>query len=76
MKCDLGHDHPPMEVVGATENPTQPWGPRPYHCPDCFYITKQGAELELAQGRQGLISTKTRLDAIAWTRRQLDRLDA
>ena len=43
MKCDLGHDHPPMEVVGATENPTQPWGPRPYHCPDCFYVRKQGA---------------------------------
>jgi hypothetical protein len=43
MKCDLGHDHPPMEVVGATENPTQPWGPRPYHCPDCFYVTKPGA---------------------------------
>ena len=43
MKCDLGHDHPPMQVVGATENPTQPWGPRPYHCPHCFYVTKQGA---------------------------------
>jgi hypothetical protein len=42
MKCDLGHDHPPMKVVGATENPTQPWGPRPYHCQDCFYVTKQG----------------------------------
>jgi hypothetical protein len=43
MTCNLGHDHPPVKVVGATENPMQPWGPRPYHCPDCFYVTKQGA---------------------------------
>jgi hypothetical protein len=33
-------------------------------------------ELELAQARQGLISAKARLAAIAGTRRQLDRLDA
>jgi hypothetical protein len=35
MKCDLGRDHPPIQVVGATENPTQPWGP-PLPLPGLF----------------------------------------
>ena len=35
MRCYFGHDHPPEKLVAATWNPTQPWGPRPYHCPTC-----------------------------------------
>jgi hypothetical protein len=30
----------PMKVVAATFNPTEPWGIRPYHRPDCSYVTK------------------------------------
>jgi len=31
-----------MRVVAATKNPTQPHGRRPYHRPQCFYVTKEG----------------------------------
>jgi methylphosphotriester-DNA--protein-cysteine methyltransferase len=31
-----------MQVVAATRNPTEPWGRRPYHRPDCSEVTKQG----------------------------------
>jgi hypothetical protein len=34
MKCNLGHEHPPMVVKAATDNPTNQ--PRPYHCADCY----------------------------------------
>ena len=48
MKCDLGQDHPPTEVVGATENPTQPWGPRrPYHCPGLLLRNEATSGLRL-----------------------------
>jgi len=40
--CKFGHAHPPSKIVAATENPTQPWGPRPYHCPDCSEVKKHG----------------------------------
>ena len=26
------------KVVAATYNPTRPWGPRPYHRPECPYV--------------------------------------
>jgi hypothetical protein len=41
-RCKFGHAHPPTQVVAATENPTQPSGPRPYHCPDCSEVSKYG----------------------------------
>ena len=31
-----------MRVVAATKNPTEPWGRRPYHRPDCREVTKPG----------------------------------
>jgi hypothetical protein len=31
-----------MKVVAATRNPTEPWGIRPYHRPECWYVTKAG----------------------------------
>jgi len=36
MKCNLGHEHPPMVVKAATDNPTNQ--PRPFHCPDCYQV--------------------------------------
>jgi hypothetical protein len=38
MRCNNGHDHPPMHVVGSTYNETNQ--PRPYHCPDCWQANK------------------------------------
>ena len=35
MRCKFNHSHPPEPLKAATGNPTQPWGPRPYHCPEC-----------------------------------------
>jgi len=26
------------KVLAATLNPSQPWGPRPYHRPGCYYV--------------------------------------
>jgi hypothetical protein len=41
--CKYGHSHPQQKAVrAATNNPTEPWGPRPYHCPDCSEVTKSG----------------------------------
>jgi methylphosphotriester-DNA--protein-cysteine methyltransferase len=31
-----------MEVVAATLNATEPWGTRPYHRTDCWYVTRVG----------------------------------
>ncbi len=42
-RCRFGHSHPPREVIAATNNPTKPWGPRPYHCPDCAHVNKPQA---------------------------------
>lgn len=42
MICFRGHSHPPDPVVGATGNPTYPWGPRPYHCKECPQVNKIG----------------------------------
>lgn len=43
MHCKFGHPHPPHKLVAATYNPTKPWGPRPYHCPDCAHVSKTQA---------------------------------
>lgn len=40
MKCRLGHSHPPERLIAATGNPTNQ--PRPYHCPECQEVRKQG----------------------------------
>jgi hypothetical protein len=44
MKCNLGHEHPPMVVKAATDNPTNQ--PRPFHCPDCYQVTMPRAKPE------------------------------
>ncbi len=41
MRCKYGHDHSRASVKAATDNSTQPWGPRPFHCPDCFHTQRQ-----------------------------------
>ena len=38
MRCRFGHEHPPEPLTAATHNRTQPWGPRPYHCPECSEV--------------------------------------
>src|SRR4249920_755908 len=43
MRCKFNHTHPPKPLKAATGNPTQPWGPRPYHCPECPQIAKHFA---------------------------------
>jgi hypothetical protein len=42
MRCKCGHLHPPRPITAATKNPTQPWGPRPFHCSECREVTKRG----------------------------------
>jgi len=44
MICKLGHQHPPMPVRVAADNPAPHphGGPRPYHCPDCPEASKTG----------------------------------
>ncbi len=44
MKCNLGHEHPPMVVKAATDNPTSQ--PRPFHCPDCYQVIMPRAKAE------------------------------
>ncbi len=39
MRCRFNHSHPPWPLKAATGNPTQPRGPRPYHCPECSEVT-------------------------------------
>ncbi len=39
MRCKQGHSHPPMKIVAATGNRSRPHGPRPFHCPECPYVT-------------------------------------
>jgi len=39
MKCRFGHAHPPKLLKAATGHPTEPRGPRPFHCPDCQQVT-------------------------------------
>lgn len=41
LLCRYGHDHSVAPVKAATDNPTEPWGPRPFHCPECFYTQRQ-----------------------------------
>jgi hypothetical protein len=41
MRCKRGHEHP-HKIVMATDNPTEPWGPRPFHCPECYQVRKAG----------------------------------
>lgn len=43
MKCRLGHDHPNRIEVASTDNPSEPHGPRPFHCPECHQVRKKGA---------------------------------
>jgi hypothetical protein len=43
MRCRFGHDHPPESLTASTGNPTRPWDPRPYHCPDCSETRKSQA---------------------------------
>lgn len=43
MRCRFGHEHPPEPLTAATHNRTQPWGPRPYHCPECSEVNKPQA---------------------------------
>jgi len=43
MRCLFGHEHPPQPLKAATGNPTRPWGPRPYHCPECGEVRKPQA---------------------------------
>lgn len=35
------HDHSKSPVVAASENPTEPWGRRPFHCPNCFQTCRK-----------------------------------
>lgn len=37
MHCKFDHEHPPREIIAATNNPIkEPHGePRPFHCPSC-----------------------------------------
>lgn len=35
------HDHSKSPVVVAKENRTEPWGRRPFHCPDCFQANRK-----------------------------------
>lgn len=35
------HDHSKSRVVVASENETEPWGRRPFHCPDCFQVKRK-----------------------------------
>ncbi len=37
------HDHSKSKVIAATENPTEPWGRRPFHCPECFQTRRKNA---------------------------------
>jgi hypothetical protein len=41
MTCKLGHDHTASPVMGSTENPTQPPGGRPFHCPKCSFVQRK-----------------------------------
>jgi hypothetical protein len=40
MLCVLGHDHSSIEVKVAEFNETEPYGKRPFHCPDCWQTTR------------------------------------
>jgi hypothetical protein len=40
LRCKFNHAHPLRPLRAATNNPSRPHGPRPYHCPDCSEITK------------------------------------
>lgn len=37
------HDHSKIPVVVATENPSEPRGRRPFHCPECFQVKRKDA---------------------------------
>src|SRR5262245_57420608 len=41
MRCKFGHDHRSETVKAATDNPMEPWGPRPFHCPECFQTRRR-----------------------------------
>jgi hypothetical protein len=38
MRCKSGHEHPPMQVVAPTGDPTNQ--PRPYHCAECYLANR------------------------------------
>lgn len=40
MRCRFNHEHPPEPLKAATGNRTKPWGPRPFHCPECPEVGK------------------------------------
>lgn len=43
LRCKFNHSHPPKPLKAATKNRSRPWGPRPYHCPDCSEVAKPSA---------------------------------
>jgi hypothetical protein len=40
MFCLRGHGHSTREVKVAEFNETEPYGIRPYHCPDCWQTNR------------------------------------